>query len=349
MVLLGVRRRRAASGLRSETEARSRQHAAELAAYEEGRQRWARSEAERIAAAPRWLQVGGHDDVSRLDVFGGTGTGRRSLVTGLGWELLGQRAVIVLDLSQDRVAEGLLAAAARAGLTAADCELPADLAATPPLAGLDGAEIASLIVEVVHADDASATAAGRATDLMILKKITGLLAPDVSVGRLHAALTVLLDDGPAPGEGPADGGLLAAGERTRVRALFGDGFRHQVAGNLIRLAAVVEPLTALGRDAAKRPPARLTCLSLPGGLRDVATDLTAALVVQWVTRAIADGADGSTAPCRIIRIFWWRRIEPGLGPRRRQARPAPGRRDQDQDLVLDGARERGQHHVPLDH
>src|SRR6201994_2580066 len=40
VVLLGVRRRRAASGLRSETEARSRQHATELAAYEEGKQRW---------------------------------------------------------------------------------------------------------------------------------------------------------------------------------------------------------------------------------------------------------------------------------------------------------------------
>ena len=66
-----------------------------------------------------------------------------------------------------------------------------------------------------------------------------------------------------------------------------------MAGNLVRLAAVVEPLTALGGAATERPPARLTCLSLAGGPRDVATDLTAALVVQWVTRAIADGADGA--------------------------------------------------------
>ena len=309
-VLLGLRRRRAAAGLRQETEARSRQHATELAAYTRGKAQWAQAEAERIATAPRWLQVGAHEDSSRLDVFGGTGLGRQNMVTGLGWELLGQRAVIVLDLSQDRVAEGLLAAAARAGLPAADYELPHDLAATPLLAGLDGGEIASLIVEVVHADDASATAAGRATDLMIVKKIAGVLAPDVSIGRLHAALTVLLGDEPASdapatddpagADAPlADNHLLAAGERARLRALFGDGFRHQVAGNLVRLAAVVEPLTALGTDAAERPSARLTCLSLAGGPRDVAADLTAALVVQWVTRAIADGAD-ATRPAVIL-------------------------------------------------
>jgi hypothetical protein len=318
VVLLALNRRRAAAHLRTETELQAQQHATELAEYEQGKEQWARSEAVRIATAPRWLQVAAHEDVSRLDVFGGTGWARQNMVTGLGWELLGQQAVIVLDLSQDRVADGLLAAAARAGISSQDYELPRDLAATPLLAGLGGEQIASLIVEVVHADDASATAAGRATDLMILKKITGVLGADVSTGRLHAALTSLLGHSPAPGDSsrasdtpaasgsfgtgdsfgttdsPAAGdGLLAAGERARLHALFGDGFRQQVAGNLVRLAAVVEPLTALGSDPGQRPPARLTCLSLADGPRDVATDLTAALVVQWVTRAVS--ADPSAA------------------------------------------------------
>jgi hypothetical protein len=333
VVLLGLNRRRAAAQLRVETELRASQHATELAEYEQGKARWARSEAERIATAPRWLQVAAHEDVSRLDVFGGTGPGRQNMVTGLGWELLGQQAVIVLDLSQDRVADGLLAAASGAGISCQDYELPRDLAATPLLAGLGGEQIASLIVEVVHADDASATAAGRATDLMILKKITGVLGADVSIGRLHAALTSLLGHGPDAGQstaagdsttasdspaaaGPAAGdspaaaghpaagdGLLTAAERARLRTLFGDGFLHQVAGNLVRLAAVVEPLTALGAGPGPRPPARLTCLSLADGPRDVATDLTAALVVQWVTRAVsADGgaAGGGPRPAVIL-------------------------------------------------
>lgn len=303
VVLLGQNRRRAAARLRVETEQQARQHATEVAEYEQGKALWAESEAERIATAPRWLQVAAHEDASRLDVFGGTGLGRQNMVTGLGLELLGQRAVIVLDLTQDRVADGLLTSAARAGISVQDYELPADLGETPLLAGLSGEQIASLIVEVVHADDVSATAAGRATDLMILKKIVGVLGADVSMGRLHAALTVILGDAPAPGSDVPAHGPLTEGERASLGLLFGDGFRQQVTGNLVRLAAVVEPLTALGSGVIPRRPARLTCLSLADGPRDVAADLTAALVVQWITRAIsADGgiADDGSGPAVIL-------------------------------------------------
>ncbi len=273
VVLLALNRRRAAARLRAETEQQATRHAAELAEYEQGKARWAESEVERIATAPRWLQVAAHEDVSRLDVFGGTGPGRQNMVTGLGWELLEQRAVIVLDLTQDRVADGLLTAAARAGISFQDYELPADLGETPLLAGLGGEQIASLIVEVVHADDAGATAAGRATDLMILKKIVGVLGAGVSMGRLHAALTELLGDATAAGGTAASGTAasdtatagtasfgaaaatdsLAEGERASLGALFGDGFRRQVTGNLIRLAAVIEPLTALGTGTGTAP------------------------------------------------------------------------------------------------
>ena len=88
---------------------------------------------------------------------------------------------------------------------------------------------------------------------------------------------------------------LTENERAGLRGLFGDGFRHQVAGNLVRLAAVVEPLSGVGAEPGARQPSRLTCLSLADGPRDVAADLTAALVVQWVTRAVADngGTDGT--------------------------------------------------------
>jgi hypothetical protein len=304
VVLLGLNRRRAATRLRAETERQAGRHAVELAEYEQGKARWAESEAERIATAPRWLQVAAHEDISRLDVFGGTGPGRQNMVTGLGWELLEQRAVIVLDLTQDRVADGLLTAAARAGISFQDYELPADLGETPLLAGLRGEQIASLIVEVVHADDAGATAAGRATDLMILKKIMGVLGADVSMARLHAALTELLGDATAAGSAAAPGDSLTAGERAGLGALFGDGFRQQVTGNLVRLAAVVEPLTALGTGTGSgtghRQPARLTCLSIAEGPRDVAADLTAALIVQWVTRAVSAADDGGIRPAVIL-------------------------------------------------
>src|SRR3984957_19914251 len=219
VVLLSLNRRRAARKLRAETELRTRQHATELAAYEHGKAQWSAAETDRIATAPRWLQVAAHEDLTRLDVFGGTGLGRQNMVTGLGWELLGQHAVIVLDLSQDMVADGLVAAALRVGLSCQDFQLPRDLARTPLLAGLRGEQIASLIVEVVHADDAGATAAGRATDLMILRKIVGVLGADVSMRRLHAALTELLGNATASaGPAPASDSLTGS-ERASLGAL----------------------------------------------------------------------------------------------------------------------------------
>ncbi len=291
-----VRRRRVAGRQRRESEDRAVRHAAEVAEYERGKAAWQHSEAERIAAAPRWLQVAAHEDITRLDVFGGTPQGRQNLLAGVGATLLAERAVIVLDLSQDRVADGLIAEARQAGISCQDYQLPRDLPATPLLAGLTGDEIASLIVEVLHADDANATAAGRATDLMILRKITRALGGRVTMSRLHQALSLLLAD--ATDAPAAPGQHLSPAEQAGLHGLFGAGMRGEIGRNLIRLAAVLEPLAELGADdaaaaddasaAAPRQPARLTCLSLPDGPRDVAADLAAALIVQWATRSVAD-------------------------------------------------------------
>jgi hypothetical protein len=300
-----VNRRRASRRLRRESEEQLARHAAEVAEYERSRAAWLDSEAARIAAAPRWLQVAAHEDISRLDVFGGTAQGRQNLLAGVGQRLLAERAVIVLDLSQDQVGDGLIAAAERDGISYQHYLLPRDLAATPLLEGLTGDEIASLIVEVLHADDASATAAGRATDLMLLRKITRVLGDDVTMGRLHEALLLLVGSDQAGHDAvghPA--GALTGEERERLRGLFGEGMRGEVAGNLIRIVAVIEPLAELGADAvggghgAPRPPARLTCLSLPDGPRDVAADLTAALIVQWATRSVA--AESGFRPAVIL-------------------------------------------------
>ena len=107
---------------------------------------------------------------------------------------------------------------------------------------------------------------------------------------------------------------LSAAEQAGLHGLFGAGMRGQIGGNLIRLAAVLEPLAELGADAdaegpadadaegpgdaGPRPPARLTCLSLPDGPRDVAADLAAALIVQWATRSVAD--EGGFRPAVVL-------------------------------------------------
>jgi hypothetical protein len=274
--------RRAAAGLRRDNEERAQRYVAEVAEYDERKVAWQLSEAERVARAPRWLRVAADTGISRLDVFGGTALGRRNMLAGLGWSLLEEHAVIILDLSQERLCDGLLASARQAGLECHDYDLPHDLRATPLLAGLTGDQIANQIVEVLHADDPRATAAGRATDLLVLNKIQRALGADLSMARLHAAIGFLLGDASASG--------LSAAERDGLRAAFGDGLRREVTGTLIRLAAVIEPLRELGLDVTPRPPARLTCLSLADGPRDVAADLTAALIVQWATQTIVSGA-----------------------------------------------------------
>jgi hypothetical protein len=287
--------RSAVRSLKRDNAERERRHAAELAVYEERKAAWAKSESERVAKAPRWLRVTSHTDISRLDVFGGTAAGRQNMLTGLGLSLLERHAVIVLDLSHERVCDGLLAAATRQGLATSGYQLPRDLRVTPLLSGLTGDQVASQIVEVTHADDPQATNAGRAADLLVLNKIHRALGADASgdpgMARLHEALCFLLGDG--TGGGQPGGAHLTSAERDSLGTAFGDGFRKEVAGNLVRLAAVIEPLRDLGTDAAARPPARLTCLSLGEGPRDVTADLTAALVVQWATQAIVSGLSGA--------------------------------------------------------
>ena len=107
-------------------------------------------------------------------------------------------------------------------------------------------------MEVLHADDANATAAGRATDLMILRKITRALGGRVTMARLHEALSLLLADATnatSSGDNPAAVGQhLSPAEQAGLHGLFGAGMRGEIGGNLIRLAAVLEPLAELGAD-----------------------------------------------------------------------------------------------------
>ena len=244
-------------------------HGASLATHARSLAAWQVAEAERVADAPHWLRVSSSEAAGRLDVFGGTAQGRRGMLAGLGGSLLDRHAVIVLDLSQERVCEGLLDEARQAGISCHDYRLPADLGETPLLSGLTAEQLASQVIEVMYADDPRATAAGRATDLMVLRKVVGSLTGDVTMARIHEAL---LGD---------------------LSGVFPDSFRHEVAGSLVRLAAIIEPLRDLGTAATPRPPARLTCLSVEEGPRDVTNDLTAALVVQWATQAIVAGGAGN--------------------------------------------------------
>ncbi len=292
--------RRAVKALAHDEAQRAERHAADLARHEEAKVAWGRAEADRVASVPRWLKVSSAEGTRRLDVFGGTPLGRRNMIAGLGGSLLAEHAVIVLDLSQDRACEGLLAAARQAGTAVRDYLLPRDLAGTPLLSGMTGEQVASLIVEVLHADDPAATAAGRATDLMVMRKVIAALdagdeaAGDEAAGGADAGVSMrqIRDALAALLAGPVEGSAL--------REQFPSGFRREGAGSIIRLAAIVEPLKDLGADRTPPPAARLTCLSLADGPRDVTADLTAALVVQWATQGIVGASGDGPRPAVVL-------------------------------------------------
>ena len=117
------------------------------------------------------------------------------MLAGLGGSLLraarGHRAGPV----PERVCEGLIAAARQAGLPYQDYRLPRDLQATPLLGGLTGEQVASQIVEVLHADDpARPPRAGPPTSWSLRKVIRTLAAPgsaasgEVTMAQVHDAL-----------------------------------------------------------------------------------------------------------------------------------------------------------------
>jgi len=290
----GLSHRRAVVALKKERVLATERHATALATHQESVEKWTVAEAERVARAPRWLRVSSPGSAGRLDVFGGSSRGRRGMLAGIGGSLLDRHAVIVLDLSQERVSEGLITAAREAGIAYEDYHLPRDLAQTPLLAGMTADQVASQVVEVLHADDPNATAASRATDLMVARRVVAAVAAESAAegGITMVALSDALTS------------LVAGSPQGRLAAEFPADFRRDVAGSLIRLAAVVEPLRDLGSDTRPRPPARLTCLAVEEGPRDVVNDLTAALVVQWATSAIVAAArgeqDGGPRPAVIL-------------------------------------------------
>jgi hypothetical protein len=291
----GLSHRRAVAALKKEQVLVTQRHATALATHKQSVEEWNVAEADRVAGAPRWLRVSCRESADRLDVFGGTSRGRRGMLAGIGASLLEQHAVIVLDLSHERVSEGLIATARRAGIAHEDYHLPRDLSQTPLLAAMSADQVASQVVEVLHADDPNATAASRATDLMVARKVITAVAGTITgeKGRMDGGASEAAADGITMRRlSDALASLLAGSQEGRLAAEFPADFRREVAASLIRLAAVVEPLRDLGSDTRSRPPARLTCLSVEEGPRDVVNDLTAALVVQWATSAIIASASG---------------------------------------------------------
>src|SRR5262245_15904655 len=239
---LAVHRRKAAA--RAVDEHRS----AVFAAYADARAGWTRRrnafdarEYEEVEVLDEWGAARFSPGIRRFDVFGGTMRGWQGLLTIFGSSMLVERRpVTVLDLSREEVSAELLNVAAESGRSVRADSLPADLPRSDLLAGLDPAQLVDVLAEAMHRGT-TADRAERSMDHRLLSEVCRALGDDVSVGRLVAALRVLMRE-------PDDSGLLRPEERDRVAdELFSDAYRRDAQPHLRRIESYLHPLRTLGR------------------------------------------------------------------------------------------------------
>ena len=165
-------------------------------AYAEWQQRIAehdRQEQDRYAGAALWHPLRTSRTPARVDVFGGTEDGWASLLVTTGASALASGSpMLVLDFSEQAVADNLVLLASEHGGPVAVHELPPDLPALSLLAGLEAAEQAELIAEAVHSLQRPAAGGdlrGLHADLlaMVATRLTG----PATFTRLHAGVQVL--------------------------------------------------------------------------------------------------------------------------------------------------------------
>lgn len=245
-----------------------------------------RDEQLRVEQLPEWRAVPPGPGTRRVDIIGGSLWGWEALLTVFGASLLSTRgAMTLVDLSGEAVSRELLSLAGDNGMSVDLLLLPNDLAESDLLVGLDGRQLVDALVESMHADSDTASRADRAMDDRILTSICEALGDDLSMARLAAALRVLTDE-------PGDPSALTPQERRHIgEELFGDETRRQLHPRLRRIEAYIHPLVGLGTRRGARDAATLTCLAATTDGRNARSELLNDLIVQWLIRRVAAGAD----------------------------------------------------------
>jgi hypothetical protein len=243
-------------------------------------------EGHKANARPEWGAVPRPLSRRRLDVFGGTLWSWEALLTTYGSSALFTGPLLVIDLSREMVCGELAALSQAAGIEVDAQLLPAQLAASTLLSGLQPQDLVDAIVESMYGGTPDAARADRSMDDRILTKICDALGNDISLARIGAALRALMGE-------PDDSIALDRDERRRIaNELFSVEYRRQAHANLSRIESYIHPLEQLGTQPERRNSGYLTCIALDSNARNVRSELLTDLIVQWVTHRIA----ASTSP-----------------------------------------------------
>jgi heme exporter protein D len=257
-------------------------HRKAKARWEAERERFTEREERKRSSKLKWSAARTASESGRVDVIGGNLWGWEAFLTVFGASMLRSRgSLTVVDLSGEAVCRELAWLVGSAGESVDLQLLPSDLATSDLLDGLDRRQLVDALVESLPAGNDSHSGAGRADDARILGAVVRALGDDVSLRRMTAAVRVLLDE-------PSDG-VLTAEERVRVAdGLFSTRYREHVHDRLRRIESSLYPLEELGVRYAARRPAKLSCLAMSSDGHSARTRLLDELIVQWLTRRIAN-------------------------------------------------------------
>jgi hypothetical protein len=235
----------------------------------------------RLNSLPEWGAVPRPAPARRLDVFGGTLWSWEALLTTYGTSTLATQPLLVIDLSREVVCRELVALARSGGIALDAQMLPAQLTTSSLLAGLSPQELTDAVVESMHGGTPETARAERSMDGRILSRICDALGEMVSLGRIAAALRVLMGE-------LEESDLLTREERRRIAGeLFTVEYRRQAHANISRIESYIHPLESLGTHPEKSKSGYLTCIALDSQARNVRSELLTDLLVQWVTHRVA--------------------------------------------------------------
>jgi hypothetical protein len=238
----------------------------------------------------RWYAVCAPDGVHRVDIAGGTLSGWAAMLTTAGANRLAAGGeVTVLDLTEGSVALDLIGFGRASGIDPLVWVLPDDLPRLDLGTALGRDALADLLAQAASVTDEQASARDLSLDTSVLEWVIDVLAENppenqhrqVTVAAVAAGLRALAQAGDPQDDVAA--GLITAGQRDRLTAMFGRGATERVVlerawileAQLRRLAPVGSALAPLSRSAL-----RVVALGRRAGTvgsRVLATYLTVAL------------------------------------------------------------------------
>jgi hypothetical protein len=244
----------------------------------------------RFEEQPRWHPLECPTSLDRVDLVGGTPVGRRAVTTTLVADLLASGGqVTVLDLTEAATADDVLQAAHACGLSARLRVLPRDLEKLEEAARLSPESLVDVLANVVHFAAADGDRTDWATDFQILSGVIEIVKARLTVDRVLAALRVLIDEEPLPGEEVRDSGLTVE-EYDLLRSRYGETARGAgITRRAFTLANQLASLAGAGRAGYGRvDEAPLTVLALDRRASELQNAVMASFLIHACVRSLRD-------------------------------------------------------------